>query len=267
MTKRITNLRVDAVDGVDAGAAVAARVTLMKRHPITKNETEVQVTVCTETETETETTTMSLDQILAKLTPEERKVVEDALAAASKAGAQAAPAADANVEMMKRLPEEIRKQLLEREAVLKSEREALEKRAAEDRQRIEKMEEANLTREYVEKARALPFGIPGLSTDELAEVKKSLDRGRPVPTEIAKKLDASFTAIGGAEGVLAKSDIFKERGSQRGGSTDGSAGAELQAIAKRLVDEGKAPNMSVALAKAAEQNRALYARHAAESRK
>lgn len=271
MTKRITKLRVESIDGVDAGAAVAARVALMKRRDedVVKSETEVEVSVSTETPTtEQETETMpTLEQVLAKLTPEERKCVEDAIAASATAAKAACGAQDPQAEMMKRLPEEIRKQLESERATAKAEREALEKARAEDRARIEKMEEASLTREYVEKARALPFGVPGLSTEELAEVQKNLDRGRPVPTEVAKKLSATFAAIGGADGLIAKSELFKERGSQRGGSSSGSAEGELQAIAKRLVEEGKAPNISLGLAMAAKANPELYKRHAAESRK
>lgn len=248
--KRATKLVVDAIDGVDLGAAVEARITLMKRREdVAKNEgTEIEIKI----PAPEETPKMTLEEVLAKLSPEEKKIVEDALAAASKA-AESAPvemaAKDPEAEMMKRLPEEIRKRLeTERE-----ERVALQKQ-------LDTMRDENLTREHVEKARKL--SVPGLAPAEIAEVTKAIAKGAALPAEIAKKLEASFGAV---SEFVAKSALLQEQGSAKGGPSAGTAEAELEQIAKRLVDEGKA-KPEQALAKAAEVAPDVYKRFRAEQR-
>jgi hypothetical protein len=249
--KRITKLRVDSIDGVDLGAAVEARITLMKRREgVAKDDgTEIEISIPAPTETKP----MTLEEVLAKLTPDEKKVVEDAMAAASAAAQQQAEKAkDPEAEMMKRLPEEIRKRM-EEDAQAR----------VELQKRLDRMEDENVLREHVEKARKLSHGVPGLSHTEVAEVTKAIAQKRPLPEAVGKKLEQSFTAV---NELIAKSKLFAEEGSSQGGGGDGSAESELKAIAKRLTAEEKIP-AARALAEAAKRNPELHARMRAEQAK
>ena len=247
--KRATKLVVDSIDGVDLGAAIGARVALMKRHDGAANDGAPAPT---------ETKPMTFDEVLAELVPEKRKVIEDAMAAASAAAQQqaekaasekAAKPADPEAEMMKRLPEEIRKRL-------ESER---EERVTLQKQ-LDSMRDENLTREHVEKARK--HAVPGLAAADIAEVTKAIAKGAPLPAEIGKKLEASFGAV---SEFVAKSKLLVEQGSAKGGAAEGTAEAELETIAKRLVAEGKA-KPDQALAEAARTNPDVYKRFRAEQR-
>lgn len=249
--KRITKLRVDSIDGVDLGAAVDARITLMKRREGVAKDDGVEIEISIPAPTETKP--MTFDEVLAKLPPEEKKVIEDAMAAASAAAQQqaekAAKPADPEAEMMKRLPEEIRKRL-------ESER---EERVTLQKQ-LDSMRDENLTREHVEKARK--HAVPGLAASDIAEVTKAIAKGAPLPAEIGKKLEASFGAV---SEFVAKSKLLVEQGSAKGGAAEGTAEAELEVIAKRLVAEGKA-KPDQALAEAARTNPDVYKRFRAEQR-
>lgn len=266
--KRLRDLRVSSIDLVDLGEANNARITLAKRRDV---ETETAATQPVAKENQ-----MTLEQLCAELGPEKAKIITDALEAAGK---KDAPPADPKADVMKELPPEVAKRLAdleviekraiaEREAVAKAEREAIEKQRKALEEEVEKqrkvlaeLQDAEVTREYVAKARKLERGVPGLSHIELADVMKRLDRGQSIPEETAKKLNASFAAM---NELVAKSRAFDEVGSSGGGSKTGTAYTEIESIAKRYRDADPKLDKHEAIAKAAREHPELHARYRAE---
>lgn len=259
-------LRVEEISSVDKGASPGARVTFWKRDSAMEKSMPP-----------------NLDAILGKLSDDEKKVVLEAIAAKGPAapvapphgapagppqpaahaapthpqpavlaapalapqGAPAAPGhqpapqteAEREQQLMKNLPESVKKQLAE---------------ATEWRERVAKMEEENLSREYLAKAEALPF-IPQLSKGEIADVLKMAERGRPLTKELGAKLMKSLRSI---NEVLAGNKSFEEVGSGGEGSDDPSD--KIETIAKGLRKEDPKLTREQAYAKALEENKHLY---------
>lgn len=226
MTKhRYRSLRVNEVSFVDKGASPGARVSFWKR----------------DGEVVAPEKPMDMDAILAKLTPDEQAFLLKTLEAAKAAPppekkADEAPAAD----VLKSLPESVRKQLADDAAALR-----------ETRERVAKMEAENETRVYVEKAASFPY-VPGLCRADLGEVLKAADLGRPISKELGAKLEKSLRAINEA---VSKGKLFEEQGTGGNGS-DGS----IEAIAKSYRAADPKLTQAQAITKALKENPDLYVR-------
>lgn len=242
--KRLHKLEIRKVDLVDRGAALGARVTLYKRRP----------------EWVEKGSPMDLAAVMAKLSEEERKVVEAAIAAGS--NKEAPKGEDPKEEMMKRLPEEIRKQLDAERAAMKAEAEKAEAERQAVAKRLADLEEANLDREMVAKARANSKGAVGLSEQELAAVFKSLHKGQPLAKDVAAKLEQHFTS---AAELVAKSALLQETGTAGAVAPD-SAKGKLEAIAKSLRAADPKLTEVAAFDKAAQENPSLFAEARKEER-
>lgn len=231
---RLRRLKLTKIDLVDHGAAIGARVTLAKQRIIKEDHY------------------MTLEEVLASLDSEKKAVIMAALEAA----AQKAPVTKPDMpdeekkeEAMKLLPEYLRKQIdADREAVRVAKREA-----DEARERIAKLEDDNLTREYVLKAKSFE-AIPVLSADELGQVLKSVDTGKAITKDLSAKLMQSFAAT---TEIVRKSKLFEIHGSHGGHDAD-SPLAKLKSVAKRLKEQDPKLTDAAALALARDQNPDLY---------
>lgn len=233
MSTRLSRLRLKKIDLVDRGAAVGARVTLAKRRDVAKEHT------------------MTLEEALAKLPDDVKAVIMSALeAAAQKAAPPPAPPAEdekkKEEEALKLLPESLRKRF-EANAL------AVEK--------VAKMEEENLTREYVAKAAKLP-AIAGLDVNDLGAVLKALDCGRVLSKELCVKLTKSLESM---NELISKSAVLGSTGSSGANSNDDPR-SRIEGIAKSLREKDASLTTAQAFALACKQNPALYAEHRQASR-
>lgn len=136
---------------------------------------------------------------------------------------------------------EVRAQLAKTEAIANAER------------------EARLQREYLAKAESYSH-LPGLSKDELATVLRAVD-GNP---EVAEKLT---TLLSAANASIAKSELFRERGSSAGNTGSGSAFAKMEQMAQALAKEDSSLTTAKAWAKVQRDNPELYQQYVSEQRR
>lgn len=125
------------------------------------------------------------------------------------------------------LPEEVRAEMAK---LWKSNEEAVAKAEAAET-RAKAIESEALLKTYVAKAEKEFAHVPGQQANELGALLKSLHDQNP---ETASKVEALLKA---AEAALGTSEMFRERGSSQ--STGGSAQAQLDALAKGLVQKGE----------------------------
>jgi hypothetical protein len=124
-------------------------------------------------------------------------------------GIDVAPVAEVEDDVLKGLPEAIRERLEKAEA-----------EAAENAERIAKMEAENRAKAFLAKAAEYEHVAPAA---DLAPVLETLDRVAP---DAAKALDQALKA---ANARIAESDLLKELGA------DGDAGADPKAKAEALI--------------------------------
>lgn len=206
-----------------------------------------------------------LDEILGKLSEEERTIVEMALAAAAgqlpdmeatpadnteevtMQGGEDSEEEEERTNKSKKLPDEVLKKL--------EKAEKLEKRVAE-------MEELEKHRDYISKAKK--FGHLPVATEDLAKFLRIMDGTHS--TLITKGLDVSepfVTFLGRVDELLKKSQVFDEIGHGRQMDT-GSAVQQLESIAKKLKADDPKMSEAQAFTKACELNPSLYTKHVEE---
>lgn len=231
-TRKLIDLAIDEIAFVDAGAGKGVVQELWKRRAPQRKDQH-----------------MTVDEILAKLPEEERKIVLEAMAAAAAAVKVAAAKAEPETpaDPMAKLAPEIRKQL-----------EAERAESAALKERVAKMEDDQLTREYVAKAAAFPH-LPGLVTADLGLVLKAADRGLPISKELGEKLTKAIASI---NATIAKSTLLEGKGSSAPTPTD--AQGKIEGIAKALRDKDPTLTSAKAYAKALKENPELYRQHEAE---
>ncbi len=257
MATRLTKLVIKEFALVDKGAGKGVPITLTKR----REPQEIKK--------------MTVDEILAKLPEADRAVMQAALAAAAKkpepapemkADQPPAGVAPGVAKAWPTLSEEVKKHFVD-QAKVAAEAEAKAradevKKADELRAEVQKLRDAEERREFIAKAEKLK-AVPGLSTDELATLLHAVSKGRAVPSEIAKKLEASLASV---DEVVRKSKLFSESGSLgRGG--EGSARSKIEAIAKSILEKDAKLTIEKARVQAAESNPDLYREAQAEQSK
>lgn len=265
--KRLHKLRVRSIDGVDLGAAMGARITLMKRRPqptqVAKSDTTVTVTVCEDDDEGEKHMEMNegLAAVMAKLSPEDQKIVETALAEAAKkepVEMAAQPPAEKKPEdpvavAKSKLTPELRAAIDDALAKRDAEAIAAKQQLVDVEKRLHKKEEADLDRVFVEKS--ADIALPGLARAEVAQVLKHLDRERAIPKDLAAKVEKSLRS---ASALLKDGPAFREVGA----SGDGASGpeSELEAV---IVEKRRAnPKLSYeqAYVSALEERRDLYSK-------
>jgi hypothetical protein len=258
MTKKLTHLVIDRVDLVDRGANPDAHITLAKREeqdpsgtrartepsadlsvdksdPSTggermSDEQKDDVQKHTELEEKLEAETKARADAEAKIAELEGELAE------AKKSAEASD--ESEDEVMKSLPEDVRKRIEDAEA------------RAQEAERIAKAErETRLDGEYVAKAGKLDK--LSLEADKFGPMlRKVAEQDAETAAEIERVLTA-------ANESLSKSELFKSIGD--GSAVVGDAEAKLDAMAKKYADDHK-----VSYAKAydtviqTDEGRALY---------
>lgn len=197
---------------------------------------------------------MTLEDVLATLSDDQKKVILMAMEAAAKKPDDPEKAMDEPVvptepEKQKEEEEELAKALAKLPAPV---REKLEKADAMEK-RITAMEDKESLRLSVEKAKSLQF-IPGMKTEDMGKFLKSASE--TMSAEAFKSLEG---VLKNANEAVEKSGVLSEFGS--GAHLSGDAAAELEAVAKALRE--KDPNITVQKARqlAATQNAELYKRY------
>lgn len=280
---RLRDLRIKRIDLVDQGAAVDARVTLFKRDDVAKfGALQAQP--------------MTLQQALAAMPEDTRKLVEEALAAAAKSAQQPAPPQNQSPqqqaqqpapqpppqqsmppkqeqkpmpemtpeqmkqqeEMKKQLAEEIRKQLADEG---KAEREALAKKleAAETQAKADREAVEKMRDDQLERecvSKAAEFPRGTVGLSKAESV--SILKSLRQEKPLSKELAAKLEKhFAATEELLAKSAVFTEIGSSFDGG-DASPMQQLEAIAKSLKDKEPTLSSQAAFDRAAELNPKLY---------
>lgn len=148
-------------------------------------------------------------------------------------------------DVLKSLPESVRKMLDEREADLKKAREeiAVEKAARLDSAAVAKSRETF-------KALAVEHEV----------VAPALRRLGEIDADLAKAVETALTA---AEEQVAKGALFSEVGGRGSEPVDGAM-AKAREVAKSLVAAGTVPTIQAGVAKAFSDDPALYAEYTAE---
>lgn len=228
--RQLTEFDIESIDLVDMGASGNAenrpKIVLAKRYA---QEVEKQMTI---------------EEILAKLSPEERAVVEEALkGVAAKEFPPKKEEEPKPEELMKSMPAPVRKayELAMQKA---AEAEEVSKKAAV-------VLEAAELKEFV--AKSADLKVVGASNDELGKALQ----------QCAKRLDASQFAtiekvLKSCGEVVSKSDAFKEIGSA-GNGAGGDPKAQLESVAKSLMAKDPKLTHDRAILEAAKQNPDLEA--------
>lgn len=180
-----------------------------------------------------------LDEILSKLSDEERAIVEMALAAAQgNAAPPPAPAPEPPPEgdMAKQLQKE------------RDERAALQKKLDDQGKQIASLAAINKRREFITKAASLPY-VPGDDSLKVDILEKMAEDPAFYP-KFCEWID-------GINEVIEKSEILGEVGSTGGGS-DKAPLAQIEALAKQLRDNDPKMTYEVAFTKACELRQDLY---------
>jgi hypothetical protein len=227
-------------DNTDAAADAAAnfiKELVMNFEDVTKalEAAEVQIDTLTKRATDAETAAAEAAELL--------KAKEAELAEIAKANED--PAA-AEAEIMKSLPESIRKRLEDADAVAKAAQEELQK-----------SKDAAEAAEYVAKARALNAG----DADVIGGLLQRVAKGKTT-AEDAATVEAVLKS---AAAVTATSDLFKSLGAA-GDDKAMEPGEALLAKAKELQAADPKLTDAVAYEKALEQNPALYTEYLAKRR-
>lgn len=265
--------RIDEVSLVDKGASgndhIKPAIVIAKRRDAAMKVDKKQIDAIVKilksqgyTVEKKDEPTMTIDEVLNTLTEDQKVVVLAALqATAGKAPAaepmepKEAPPVEGEGEgepkekkpmpmAMKRadLPEDVRKQLDEADALKK---------------RFDKMVEEQEAAEFLAKASDLKY-LAGASTAEIAKAmraaKKSMD---------AKEYETFAKLLANANEAVRTSKMFAAPGV--GGDAGGDdATSKIDAIAKSLVTAGKAKDYKEALRKAMRENPEVYAEYKAE---
>lgn len=213
--------------------------------------------------------TMNLDEILAKLTEEERafllaelermKATPAAPEANAPAPAVAEPAIKAEEEMteeeqakvMKSLPEPLRKQL---EAANTTKEEV-----AKLRKEIDERNEREEVAKFRAKATDLPF-LAGKSTEEIAKALRAAFRAmKPKEYETIEKL------LSDANEAVKGSPLFQDEGGP-GHEAEATAKGQIESIAKRLRESDAKLSRAESITKALDENKELHQRYVREMR-
>jgi len=210
------------------------------------------------------TSKMNLDEILAKLTEEERAVVLAAIEAAKPAAppppaepvVAAAdegkkPSEEEMAKILANLPEPVRKQLEEADKA-KTETQEL-------RKRLDEIEERETVAKFRSKAEELPF-LAGKKTDEIAKLLRAAsEKMKPAEYQEIEKL------LVDANRMVKESPIFLNSGS-RGNDAETTARGQIEALAKKLRETDAKLTKEQAVSKALNENPELYSQYKAELR-
>lgn len=247
--KKMVNLSIEETSGVDHPAHLHEGWLVMK----SANETDVQ---------------RVLDDSLNKEDSNMEKTVEEQLQEAQEALAKAearieelvksAPE-DAEEEAKEETPEDLLKSAPESVVKmvedLRKAKEEAEAKAQEAEATLQKQREDALDAEAIEKARAWSH----LNLD--AEVVgKSLRRLSDVDAELAKSIEDVLSSV---NAQAESSDIFAEIGKSVNVTNEDAYG-RMTAMAKSLVDSGKATSIEAGIVSVASSNPELYSQYLAE---
>lgn len=247
--KKMVNLSIEETSGVDHPAHLHEGWLVMK----SANESDVQ---------------RVLDDSLNKEDSNMEKTVEEQLQEAQEALAKAearieeleksAPE-DAEEEAKEETPEDLLKSapesVIKMVEDLRKAKEEAEAKAEEANATLQKQREDALDAEAIEKARAWSH----LNLD--AEVVgKSLRRLSDVDAELAKSIEDTLSSV---NAQAESADIFAEIGKSVNVTNEDAYG-RMTAMAKSLVDSGKANSIEAGIASVAVSNPELYSQYLAE---
>lgn len=120
--------------------------------------------------------------------------------------------------------------------------------------------ESRLTREFLAKAEAYAH-VPGLSKEELAGLLRTVTEANP---EAAEKLE---TVLRSTDASLAKSELFRERGSSMSSPGGTGALAQMEALAQGIANSEPTITKAQAMARVQREHPDLYQQYRNEQRK
>ncbi len=219
--QRIKDLEIGMLSLVPQGAGKGVTVCLYKSRQKPKEKAK-----------------MSLEEILAALPEEQRRVIQEALAAAAQPKAEPPkpedempPAAKARLDAF-----------------------ALEIKAAHDE--VKKLRDEKVSREYLEKARVLGLEyLPGATLEQHAKSLRAVEE--TLSAEDAKAIVGAMTK---AASAVKASALLASHGSTREGDTSDALG-KLRLIAKAKQEKDATLSEAAAFVLACKEQPALYAEH------
>lgn len=153
------------------------------------------------------------------------------------------PVVDEQEELMKSLPEAIRKQL-----------EAQDAEIAKSREDVQKERAARLDDQAITKSRTV-FKHLAFDHEKVAPALRRIEESDP---ELHKELS---TVLQAAEGQLESAGIFQELGASEGQTTTAGAMEEATTKARALVEAGTVKTVEQGITKAFSDNPKLYAQY------
>lgn len=271
--KALTDLEVDEISIVDHGASGNAdalpKIVIAKRREQKATDKGLGARFLSQVRKLLgKENPMNLDEILAKLTDEERAFVLQQMEATQKAAMdtpepapEPAPAAtpapepaekmtdEEQAKVMKSLPEPIRKQLEE----AKGAREEIAKIRKELDDRVEREEVAK----FRTKAEDLPF-LAGKSTEEIAKTLRAAAKAlKPDEFSAIEKM------LENANQVVKGSPLFTDLGAP-GNEAEMTAKGKIEAIAKKLREANGNISKQQAVSKALDENPDLFSQYKRE---
>jgi hypothetical protein len=273
IVKALFDLGVDEISVVDKGASgndkVSPKIVIAKRREKDDDERSIAAKLVEQfkkflgqsdgAETGKAENMLTLDEVLANIPEEYRAVVLAAIEAAKKEVSTpqppAVPAQPVSMqadgegedekkkeeELMKSLPEEVRKRL---------------QTTSEEVAKLKKDLADKVEREEVAKFRSKAAELNYLAGQSTEEIAKTLRAANKALTE--KEYAAIEKLLKNANEVVKGSDLFKDAGAA-GNDTDMSdPEAKILAIAKKLQEADPSLSESQAVSKAIQQNRDLY---------
>jgi multidrug efflux pump subunit AcrB len=262
VVKALVDLTVDEISIVDQGASgnedAHPKIVIAKRHEPKPDGKGLGARFMSQVKKLFgKVDPMNLDEILAKLTEEERAVILASIEAAKKQAqpvdAPKPPPAPAPVEdeekVMKSLPESVRKRLEEAQAA--------KEEVAKIRKELDERTEREEVTKFKAKAAKLPF-LAGKSTEEIAKTLRAAAKSLPAAEyeTIEKMLENANEAVKG-------SPLFRDAGA-RGVESEMTAQGKIEAIAKTLRESDPKLTQEQAVSKALSENKDLNAQRVAE---
>lgn len=263
--RKMTKINIEETSGVDHPAHLhegwivkkavdAEQVNALFGSPDTTKEGATMGDLNKEAEDATKASNEDLAAELAKLKEENAKLKaekEDAKKAADEDAEKAANKDEdkkdkpADLSKAADLPDHVREALAKQAAEAAELREEMAKARADYQKEVD----ARLDRDAIEKA-TTQWGNVGV---DVTAVAPALRRVAVIDAELAKSVEGALKA---ASEQLASAGVFKEVGTTGGKS--GNAIDQLNTLAKSMVENKLAADMSSAIAKAVEENPALY---------